>query len=177
MKHVVIINGKGGVGKDTVCEFAMKHYKVATCSSITPVKEVAKKCGWKGEKDMKSRKFLSDLKLLVTEYNGLPFQYISNGLATFLEGKDEILFVHIREPWEIDKFKKHVEKQEEFVNVKCITLLVRRGNVNDTTFGNTSDDSVERYAYDYVYDNDLSLLEAEGDFIKFLKTILEGGAR
>ena len=27
-KVVIIINGKGGSGKDTLCELAAKHYKV-----------------------------------------------------------------------------------------------------------------------------------------------------
>ena len=38
-KTVIVINGAGGVGKDTLCEFAEKHFKVMNVSSITPIKE------------------------------------------------------------------------------------------------------------------------------------------
>ena len=41
-KIVIIINGRGGVGKDTLCDFAAKHYKVENISSITPIKDLAK---------------------------------------------------------------------------------------------------------------------------------------
>jgi adenylate kinase len=60
-KAVIIINGAGGVGKDTICDLAAKHFKVKNISSITPIKELAARCGWGGEKDDKARKFLSDL--------------------------------------------------------------------------------------------------------------------
>ena len=75
-KIVIIINGRGGVGKDTLCDFAAKHYKVENISSITPIKDLAKLCGWGGEKNEKSRKFLSDLKQLLIDYNEYPTQYL-----------------------------------------------------------------------------------------------------
>ena len=71
-KTVIVINGAGGVGKDTLCELASKHFKVYNVSSITPIKEIASMCGWRGEKDDKARKFLSDLKRLTVEYNDYP---------------------------------------------------------------------------------------------------------
>ena len=43
--------------------------KVENISSITPIKDLAKLCGWGGEKNEKSRKFLSDLKQLLIDYN------------------------------------------------------------------------------------------------------------
>ena len=63
-KTVIIINGSGGVGKDTLCEFAMKKYRCMNTSAITPVKEMAAMAGWRGEKTDAARKFLSDLKQL-----------------------------------------------------------------------------------------------------------------
>ena len=71
-KTVIVINGAGGVGKDTLCEFAEKHFRVMNISSITPIKEIAAMCGWGGEKTDKARKFLSDLKALSIEYNDFP---------------------------------------------------------------------------------------------------------
>ncbi|MBO5879339.1 MAG: hypothetical protein J6Q68_02150, partial [Clostridia bacterium] len=63
-KLVMVINGAGGVGKDTLCDFASAHFSVMNISSITPIKEIAAMCGWNGEKSDKARKFLSDLKAL-----------------------------------------------------------------------------------------------------------------
>ena len=54
-KSVVIINGKGGVGKDTLCEVVAKKYSVRNVSSITPIKEIAKIGGWQGEKGNKDK--------------------------------------------------------------------------------------------------------------------------
>ena len=61
-KIVIIINGNGGAGKDTLCDFAGEVYDTMNISAITPIKEIAKANGWNGEKDAKSRKFLADLK-------------------------------------------------------------------------------------------------------------------
>lgn len=67
-KIVIIINGNGGVGKDTLCDFAAEKYKVTNVSAITPIREIAFQHGWKGEKTPKSRKFLADLKRIFVEY-------------------------------------------------------------------------------------------------------------
>ena len=45
-KQVFIINGSGGVGKDTVCSAAAQSWKVQNISSITPILQVAKAAGW-----------------------------------------------------------------------------------------------------------------------------------
>ena len=45
-KAVIVINGAGGVGKDTLCDLAAKHFNVYNVSSITPIKEIASLCGW-----------------------------------------------------------------------------------------------------------------------------------
>ena len=77
-KIVIIINGNGGAGKDTLCDFAGEVYDTMNISAITPIKEIAKANGWNGEKDAKSRKFLADLKQIFVEYNDLPCQYLEN---------------------------------------------------------------------------------------------------
>ena len=75
-KIVIIINGNGGVGKDTLCDFASEKYTVTNISAITPIKNIAYQFGWRGEKDQKSRKFLADLKKTFIEYNDLPYRYL-----------------------------------------------------------------------------------------------------
>lgn len=163
-KLVIIINGKGGVGKDTLCDFAGSHFKVKNVSAITPIKDIARQNGWNEEKDAKSRKLLADLKRVFIEYNDLPLKYLGEEYQKFLGSPEDIMFVHIREGEEIDKFKHIVE-------IPCVTLLVSRKQEGSMQWGNASDDNVDRYHYDYKYDNDKSLPEAEKDFTEFLEHV------
>lgn len=163
-KIVIIINGNGGVGKDTLCDFASLQYRVTNVSSVTPIKKIAEQYGWRGEKDARSRKFLADLKRAFTDYNDLPYKYLVREYEKFLHNSSQILFVHIREGEEIEKFKRYVE-------LPCATLLIKRDSISQN-WGNTSDDNVENYKYDYIYNNNKTLSEAPADFGKFLNKIL-----
>ena len=164
-KVVIIINGTGGVGKDTLCDFAGELYYTVNVSSITPIKEIAEKYGYNGIKDEKSRKFLSDLKHAFTEFNDLPFKYLISEYNKFVHDNNNIMFVHIREPEEIARFKDYVSKP-------CVTLLVRRPNSSKAPWGNNSDANVENYEYDYYYDNNKSIAEVRVDFKDFITDIL-----
>ncbi len=165
-KLVVIINGTGGAGKDTLCELAGHRYRVKNISAITPIKKIAAENGWDGGKDGKSRKFLADLKQLFVAYNDLPNRYLMEEYRRFLDSRDQILFVHIREGSEIDKFKKGVD-------IPCVTLLVHKNFGEQVVWGNPSDDLVEQYPYDYQYNNEKALEEAEDDFAAFLGKIMK----
>jgi len=165
-KLVLVINGQGGVGKDALCDIAARHFKVKNISSITPIKEIAKMCGWDGRKDDRSRKFLADLKSLSVEYNDYPTLWAVGEYEKFLSSDENIMFVHIREPEEIAKF---VEK----TNGEAKTLLVRAGDrIKRSAYGNAADDLVENYSYDYYFMNDKTLEEAEVGFVKLLSDIL-----
>jgi len=164
-KIVIIINGNGGAGKDTLCGFAARHFSVQNISSITPIKKIAAENGWDGAKDGKSRKFLADLKQLFTDYNDLPNRYLVGEYHRFLESNHTVLFVHIREGSEIDKFRACVD-------IPCVTLLVKKDFREDVVWGNASDDDVERYPYDYCYHNEKPFEEAETDFVAFLEKIM-----
>ena len=162
-KLTIVINGAGGVGKDTLCELASKHFRVMNISSITPIKEIAAQCGWDGSKDDRARKFLSDLKRLTVEYNDYPTAWALERYNRFIMSDDEIMFVHIREAGEIKKFVRATKG-----NAK--TLLVRGGGrMTKETYGNVSDDEVENYDYDYYFVNDKSLELAEREFVELLK--------
>ena len=160
-KVITVINGKGGVGKDTLCDFVAKRYKTMNISAITRVKEIAEIAGWDGEKDEKGRKLLSDLKKALVEYGDLPTKYLLENVDEFLHSDDEVLFVHIRE---IEEIKKFVSMTESVCSV--YTLLVTRDTGVDS-WGNASDDDVENYNYDFIYHNDLPLNKAETDFVSF----------
>ena len=162
-KLAIVINGAGGVGKDTLCELAAKHFKVKNISSITPIKEIAKLCGWDGTKDNKARKFLSDLKRLCVEYNDYPTLWAKEQYDSFLDSDEEIMFVHVREPEEIQKFV-------DATGGAAKTLLVRGGKrMSKEKYGNVSDDGVENYSYDLYYLNESSLDVAEVEFVSHLK--------
>ena len=49
MKLTILINGAGGVGKDTLCHIAEARYRVRNVSSNTPIKQIAAHSGWQGE--------------------------------------------------------------------------------------------------------------------------------
>ena len=166
-KTAIVINGKGGVGKDTLCELAAKHFKIKNISSITPIKQIAAECGWSGEKTDKARKFLSDLKRLTIDYNDFPTAWAKKRYDEFLASDEDFMFLHVREPEEIEKFVNATGR-------KAKTLLVRGGErMKKTSYGNASDDCVEDYEYDYYFINDKTLAEAEVSFTELLKTIAE----
>ena len=119
MKEIVVINGSGGVGKDTFVQFCGEYTSIMNISSVDKVKEAAKVlAGWNGEKDEKSRKFLSDLKELGIEYNDAPFKYISNMAEEFKNSDKQIMFVHIRECEEIEKKLRKTRKDIKLIKGK-----------------------------------------------------------
>lgn len=166
-KRVFIINGSGGVGKDTVCSLAAQRWKVRNISSITPILSIARSAGWDGEKTPAARRFLSRLKEACIEFNDLPFTYCMQQFQQFLYGEEQLLFVHIREPEEISRFRRAVGDT-------CHTLLVRRPALESTRgmLGNRSDDGVQAYAYDHVFWNDGTLEELPEKVERFFDALL-----
>lgn len=150
-KKIIVINGSGGVGKDTFVEFCSEFAKVKNISSVDKVKEAAEiLVGWNGEKDDKSRKLLVDLKQLSIAYNDYPITYIKNEADDFLANPEQqIMFVHIREISEIKKVKEIL---------KAKTLLITSSRV-EKILTNQSDANVDQYEYDIYMTNDGTLEE------------------
>lgn len=166
MKNVIIINGVGGSGKDTFVKYCKDYLrnlyiKTFNLSTVDKVREAAKILGWDGKKDEKSRKFLSDLKDISTEYNSGPFNYINEQIRKNLN-ENNVFFVHSREPEEIYKFKN-------YYNEKCLTLLIDRGiEINS----NHSDKNVKKFKYDIIIENSGSLAELKEKAIDFCSLFL-----
>lgn len=149
-KQVFIINGNAGVGKDTFVEFVADSFSTMNVSSVDKIKEIARMVGWSGGKTEKDRKFLSDLKLLCTDYNDMPLNSMKEKYEEFINNNDlNFLFLHIREP-------KEIEKARMIFDAK--TILIKRDSVKHIT-SNMADANVYNYNYDIVINNDSTLEE------------------
>ena len=165
--NIFIINGKPRSGKDTFVEILSKIYtdytpegSVVNISSVDKIKEAAKILGWNGEKTGEARKFLSDLKALSTEFNDGPANYCYEQAEKLKD--NQLLFIHCREPEEIDKMKI----------LDCFTVYVRRP-MNDENPTNRSDAEVTNYKYDYIIDNNGSLEDLESTSKLFMNTLFD----
>ena len=79
MTHIFVLNSYPTAGKDSFVDMiSARHEGVFKMSSVDLVKQVARVAGWDGTKTSKNRKFLSDLKDLLTEWNDVPYYDIEN---------------------------------------------------------------------------------------------------
>ena len=158
---IYIVNGAPGSGKTTFERAVLETMGENWChilSSINFVKEIAKKCGWDGTKTPENRKFLSDLKDLLTEWGDVPFKKIEEQIqwiyATYRAyGVTDIdnkvcIFIDVREPAEIKKCCERLNAQ---------SILIRRADGGETEISNHADQNVENYEYDLVFENNGSL--------------------
>lgn len=163
-KNKICITGNC-VGKDTFVEFISEITPTLNISSVDKVKEIAKQIGWDGiSKTEKDRKFLSDLKKITTEYCDMPFQYMKEKIEEYMFYKQLCIFLHIREPEEIERAVK------EF-NAK--TILITRYSVDPIT-SNTSDANVNNYKYDYEIANNGTLETFKIVAEQFVKDYIRG---
>lgn len=161
-KEIVIINGTGGAGKDTFVSFCAEATKVLNVSTVDKVKEAAKiLVGWNGEKDELSRKLLVDLKQLSIAYNDAPTKYIMEMADKFKDSDEKVMFIHIREPEEIEKTK-------QLLNAK--TLLITNPRVKLIT-SNDADGRVNDFQYDYYITNDGTLEDLKNKAMAFVKEL------
>lgn len=169
-KRAFVINGKGGVGKDTLVDAysLLTNQPALNASAIDIIKDIAYQYGWHGEKDLKARKFLSELKRVFIEYNDLPTSDLLRKYYDFMDDNQTdyfIMFVHIREPEEIQKFI-------EGTNHEALSILIRRKGISDKHYGNPSDDNVDNYNYDIIFDNDKPVEESAQDFKKMVDKLI-----
>jgi len=150
MKKIIVINGNGRSGKDTLVNYVSKITKgwhIINVTSISIVMKAAEILGWKGKKTEKDRKFLSELKSLSTWYNNQPLDYCVFSIEKAPE--DSIIFIHIREPEEIQNLYEELYRRKIMCEWK--TVLIERF---EKEYGNLSDDSVKDFSYDFYIKND-----------------------
>lgn len=155
---IVIINGAPRSGKDTFVGYCLdKLGKFGfTFSTVDFIKDIAKECGWNGEKTPEDRKFLSELKKLLTEWRDVPYQVMRREIAKVrllaeqygIDHDRFVIFIHCREPEEIERFVKEYD---------ATTVLVRRPEVEANEQSNSSDSGVFDYLYDAIVWNENSL--------------------
>lgn len=172
---IVIVNGAPGSGKtsfESFCQDKMGDY-CQIRSTVDLVKEIALfYTGWNGEKDLKSRKFLSDLKDLLSQFNDVPFKDIirfkdvwEDELYMYsVKERPHVLFVDSREPEEIMRFKRELG---------AVTVLIRRASAEMAETSNHADANVLNCDYDYEIDNNGSLDELRAKAVEFLDLIFK----
>ena len=165
-KQIYITNGMARCGKDTFAKFLNDIVPTLKYSSIDKVKDIAKLCGWDGGKTEKDRKFLSDLKLLTTEYSNMAFEAIKSKVNEFLEDSQYVvMLIDIREPAEIEKAK---------IAFGAKTILIENKNVK-TISSNMADANVFNYTYDYTVKNNGTLDDFRENVEEFVSTVIQNG--
>ena len=152
--RIIIVNGRGGSGKDTFENFVNDYgskqgYQFYKTSMVSFVKQEAEKLGWRGGKSTEDRRFLSDLKDTLTRWNDSPFQDIINTINKCESWKLDFIFIDAREAEDIERIK------ESYPDVT--TLLVTRPSCDLQIYGNHADDGVLDIQYDWVIENSGSI--------------------
>lgn len=173
---IVVINGYPMSGKDQFCNYCLDYMKKnriygGSVSTIDVVKNIMTSLGWDGLKTPKDRKFMSDFKKLLIEWNDVPFNFIQCQIhSTAQHFRDNlqvpldnvVFFIHSREPEEIKRFKE---------TMGAITLFLKRDEMATLEQSNDSDKNVSNFEYDYTIENNGTLEELELKAMNFIKDI------
>lgn len=167
--NIVVINGMPRSGKDLFVSLCGEYLgcRLLNVSTVDKVKSLARDCGWDGTKTPENRKFLSELKDLLTKWRDVPYNDIvqkirqhESTLRGMFTSEELIVFVHCREPEEIKKFKDRLGAK---------TLLMRRNEVESLAQSNHADSEVFKYDYDYTIENNGTIEELKEKAKEFLK--------
>lgn len=171
--RIFIVNGAPGSGKTSFEVFVKqaaikKNWLVEMYSTIDFVKDIAHKCGWDGTKTLKNRKFLSDLKDLLTKWGDIPFiktiqavediEYHWERYDIFRE--ENIIFIDCREPEEIKRLCNTLDAK---------SILIHRTANEKTETSNHADRDILRYNYDIVIDNNGTMTDLENRAQEFIE--------
>jgi|GEM_PF-2977265 hypothetical protein len=153
MNQFYVINGRPKIGKDTFVSIVKEHltesnYLVHNISTMEPLLKFIDDLGLNKEKTLKNRKMFSLLKEAV-DIQGYTFSRTKEKICEICkENKNynNIIFIHCREPKEIDKYV-------EFLHAKTILITSPEIEKLQIDYGNNSDNNVNNYNYDYIINN------------------------
>lgn len=166
-----IINGRPRSGKDTFVNFCLEELGAfgKLISTVDFVKEIAARCGWDKTKTPKNRKFLSDLKDLLTNWGDVPYKKTLQEIDMFKFDLDYwdvsdkgVVFIMCREPKEIERFEREL-------NAKSV--LIQRASVEFEQQSNHADSEVLNHKYDYIIENNGTINELKEKAKEFLKNL------
>lgn len=166
-----IINGRPRSGKDTFVNFCLEELGAfgKLISTVDFVKEIAARCGWDKTKTPKNRKFLSDLKDLLTNWGDVPYKKTLQEIDIFKFDLDYwdvsdkgVVFIMCREPKEIERFEREL-------NAKSV--LIQRASVEFEQQSNHADSEVLNHKYDYIIENNGTVDELKEKAKEFLKKL------
>ena len=152
---VVCINGFPLSGKDTFVKMvektAPKSLRVLHVSTVAPAKEALKFLGWDGiTKSPEIRNALHSIKALSDSLFDTSMQFVKGYASRMLEDPTPcgLLFIDVREPEAISRFKKELG---------AYSLLVTRPGYQLEGIPNDADQRVRQYKYDKVIKNEYGL--------------------
>lgn len=170
MTHIFVLNSYPTAGKDTFVDILnARHEGIFKLSSVDFVKELARHAGWDGTKNEKNRKFLSDLKDLLTEWNDVPYWDICSKIEEIewhnQTDKPIFIFIMVREP-------KEIQKMVDRLGAK--TIFINRAILRKVPHLNHADSEVENFNYDYYINNDSDIDDLIETAEEFYRSVLEG---
>ena len=135
-KRIIVINGKGGSGKDTLVRefhnYVSKQYHSDICMNITAIRPVelligkirslsdefsAPMCKYETEKSDEYRALMHTLKVETDKYCDLSYSYLMNVVTKKWLNDINVkwLFVHIREPENIERFVSSMKAIQNYM--------------------------------------------------------------
>ena len=164
-QRIIGVSGKAGSGKSTICNIIQRQMgaRARVLSFATPLKELATKIGWDGEKDMKGRRLL---QLLGTEVmrdcidDNIWLKHWVHGLHA---RRDEpvVCTDDMRFPNEVDLVRA------------CGGVLIKlegRSNIAEGTSDHSSEQELHT-DYDYIIDTSGNLSLLEDAVVRILKEL------
>jgi len=155
---IVVLNGYSRSGKDTFVKIVSKQFNCINHSSIDKVKYIAKQMGWDGIKNEKNRQMLSELKQFYVKWFDGPYKDIIKLINDTIQkniqypfDKIYFIFIHIREPEEIQRIKNYCENNKL---LKFYSIFVQ---CDESEKNHKSDSMVENFDYDFICENNSTL--------------------